>query len=86
MHCNMRGFGMFWWLLHTNECKINFAVPPDTTLKTESSKYSNATRSEVSHSCLNSFSLANPNTDIQVSIDGKNLRSFGDPSEGDEWL
>ena len=42
------------------QCKINFAVPSDTTLKIESSKYNKEIRPGILNSCLDSFSLASP--------------------------
>ena len=56
---------MFWDFpgacITPKKCKINFAVPSDTTLKIESPKYDNIEiRTGILHSCLDSFSLASP--------------------------
>ena len=59
--------------------KINLAVPSDTTLKIESSKYSK----EIRHSCLYSFSLASPTPKSNFLLTAKTLYSVGDYGKED---
>ena len=65
------------------ECKINFTVPADTTLKIESPKYSKEIRHRILHSFLDSFSLASPTLMSNFLLTANIPYSTGDSGEED---
>ena len=76
-----KGVGRSGACITPEECKINFTVPSDTTLKIESPKYSKEIRPRILHSFLDSFSLASPTLISNFLLTEKNPYSTGDSGE-----
>ena len=66
------------------ECKIDFAVPYETTLQIESPKYQKEIWPGILHSCLDSFSLASPTPISNYFLPtARKTYSVGDSGEED---
>ena len=78
-----KGVGRSGACITPEECKINFTVPSDTTLKIESPKYSKEIRPRILHSFLDSFSLASPTLISNFLLTTKIPYRIGDSGEED---
>ncbi|CAG2230153.1 unnamed protein product [Mytilus edulis] len=68
------------------DCRINFAVPSNPTLASESTKYTVGLENPgILETSLDAFAEKNVNKDIKISIDGKKL-ALGFGKTGDENL